>query len=56
MICPKCKGTGKIPKPLNMREMGEADCEVCEGTGVLLDDNTEIVKRLDRIIKLLEGK
>jgi len=56
-ICPKCEGTGKTEKPISLDRMGEVDCEMCEGTGQVEEDlNEEIVKRLDRIIELLEQK
>lgn len=55
--CPECDGTGKIPKPIGMREMGEVDCDLCEGTGFLPEDpDKAVIARLDKIIDLLEKK
>lgn len=57
MKCPNCDGTGRLEEPVAQGLMGLVDCEVCEGTGSLPDDlNDEIIKRLDRIIELLEQK
>jgi len=57
--CPKCKGTGlmKIRQPVSMTEMGEKEeeCNLCEGVGwIERDIMPQVIKRLDRIIKLLE--
>lgn len=53
--CPKCQGTGKVPKPVAHGIMGEADCETCEGTGFIYPEtDPEVIRRLDRIIGLLE--
>ena len=55
--CGKCKGTGKIEKPINMSQVGEEACDLCDGTGSLPEDyESAIVVRLDRIIEILEGK
>lgn len=55
--CGKCGGTGKIPKPISLSKMGEVDCDVCDGTGYLAPDyEGEVIKRLDKIIKLMKGK
>ena len=57
MKCPDCNGTGKVEKPVSLSSMGLVDCETCEGTGQLEEDlNEEIVRRLDRIVELLEQK
>ena len=56
MKCPKCDGTGKVTKQITTEYAREEDCEICEGTGELLDEPPydEFRKRLDRIIELLE--
>ena len=57
MKCPKCNGTGviKVEKTFSMtrKEMVEEKCDFCEGTGFVYDDS-EVIKRLDKIIELLE--
>lgn len=58
--CPKCNGTGKISieKPVTSTEMGmvEEECDLCGGTGYLLEDlMPQVLARLDRIIGILEG-
>ena len=57
--CPKCQGTGKIKteKPVTMTTMGfeEKECDLCGGTGYLVEDLLpQVIARLDEIIKLIK--
>ena len=56
-VCGKCGGTGKIEKPIGLNELGEVDCDLCGGTGLMpVDYESAVLERLDRIIQLLEAK